>query len=140
MKDITVIFPDLDDTLVRLDGEAVHEFAEAAGRLTDHGNAKSDLSRLAIESDISVRQLDGRSTVARWKVESLSVLLGCLPTALIQGGTMPDTTTAPKKPFECPECHDTFKTKQQLGIHRFHSHGVRATPKATGGGCLREAA
>jgi hypothetical protein len=130
-----IAYPVLDSTPVRLDAEAVHRFAQEAGRLTDHRNATSDLSGLAAESAMSVRRLQGYGTVPRWQVESLAVLLGCLPGALIvQGGTMSESTTTTSAPFACPECGKRLKNSQGLGVHRWRSHGVRATAKATGGG------
>lgn len=122
-------FPALDTTPVRLDGQAVHRFAQEAGRLTDFPNAKSDLANLAAESTISVRLLQGFGTVPLWKVESLSVLLGCLPGALIaQGGTMPEST--PKKAFQCDLCERSYDRSQDLGVHRKKVHGISG-PKSS---------
>jgi hypothetical protein len=136
-------FPVLDSTVVLLDAEAVHQLAQESGRLSVNANAKSDLARLAQDSDISVAQLAGRRPVVRWKVESLSVLLGCLPSALIaQGGTMSEPTTTPKRPFACSLCDKSFDRSQDLGVHKSKAHGIlgpkssliRTAPKATGGG------
>lgn len=91
------MMPELDTTPVRIDPERLLDLsAEWREEHPVGKNSSSQLSRLIERSSLSWSQLEGRENVARWKVESLAVLIGCLPQALIAQGSK--TAPKPKSP------------------------------------------
>lgn len=72
-------------------------------------NSRSPFATLAMVSSLKVSQLEGREAVARWKVESMAVLIKCLPQGLIK------TTVPAKKP----------KTRKEPDMP---AKGTKATP------------